>query len=164
MGLNGFGYNDKGFYDSEGLKSWTMEGTESKTLSTRTTITAVRSTKRGDAQRDQKKIWDGKVTDIKWVKKDPTGHGNDMVMPEDGLGALEREIMKSWPDVEKGFAMIRPGAHPLKLLKSATDPSTPEPSPGFTNGKKLSGSGGKAEDVGGDGMLAAKKSATMQTI
>jgi hypothetical protein len=48
-------------------------------------------------------------------------------MPEDKLGELEREIMKSWPDVEKEFALIRPGSHLQKMNKSSTD--SPEPSP-----------------------------------
>ena len=63
------------------------------------------------------------MTDVKWVKKDPQGKDDpDLVMPEDDLGALEREVVKCWPEIEKEFAMIRPGTHPLKLHKSLTDP------------------------------------------
>lgn len=112
MGLRGYGYNDKGFYDSQGLQGWTMEGTESPSSSI---LTATGKT-----------VQLGSMTGVKWVKKDPSRPNEpDLVMPEDELGELEREIMKSWPNVEKGFSMIRPGAHTLRMQKSMTDP--PEP-------------------------------------
>jgi hypothetical protein len=114
MGLRGYGYNDQGFYDSQGLTGWTMEGTESATS---TTIIS----DRGESEL-------ATMVDVKWVKKDPQERNDpDLVMPEDKLGELEREIMKSWPDVEKEFALIRPGSHLQKMNKSSTDP--PEPSP-----------------------------------
>lgn len=123
MGLRGYGYDDKGFYDSQGLEGWTMEGTEVESPPSSAEggeasplITAAANPELGS------------MRDVKWVKR---AHQNgehsdfkhfDMVMPEDELGELEREILKSWPDVEKGFALIRPGAHPLRMLKSSTDP------------------------------------------
>lgn len=120
MGLKGYGYNDKGLYDSEGLVGWVMEGTESLSSSSS-------SSSSSNGTEEEKGI-EVTVTDVKWAKKDPQQrYGNnipnpDLVMPEDPLGELEREIMKSWPDVERGFALIRPGAHPLRINKSSTDP------------------------------------------
>jgi hypothetical protein len=122
MGLRGYGYNDQGFYDSQGLAGWTMEGTESPTPTTTIGITDRRGSQLAS------------MVDVKWVKKDPQERNDpEMVMPEDELGELEREVMKSWPDVERGFAMIRPGTHSLRMNKSSTDP--PEPSPRFLEGQ-----------------------------
>ncbi len=108
MGLKGYGYNDKGFYDSEGLEEWTMHETE--------------------AIGEVGKL--GGMADVKWVKKD-SQRMNDppLVISEDELGELEHEVIKNWPDVEKEFACIRPGTHHMRMHKSSTDP--PELSPGY---------------------------------
>jgi len=122
MGLRGYGYNDQGFYDSQGLTGWTMEGTES------TTSTSSTSDRRGSEL--------ATMVDVKWVKKDLQERNDpNLVMPEDELGELEREIMKSWPDVERGFALIRPGTHLQKMLKSSTDPPEPSPRHSIFNGQ-----------------------------
>jgi hypothetical protein len=122
MGLRGYGYNDKGFYDSQGLAGWTMEGTEAPTATT--SISGRRASELAT------------MVDVKWVKKDSQG-GNDpdLVMPEDLLGELEHDIMKSWPDVEKGFALIRPGTHLQKMNKSSTDRPEPSPKHSIRNGQ-----------------------------
>ncbi len=136
MGLKGYGYNDKGFYDSEGLEGWTMHGTETP------------------AEGDQL----GGMKDVRWVKRDPTRKKErPLVMPEDEMGELEHEIMNSWPDVEKVFASIRPGLHHMRVHKSSTDP--PELSPGYSiaDGKGL-GIDRVVEIVKG------RKSPTMQTM
>lgn len=136
MGLKGYGYNDKGLYDSEGLEGWTMHGTES-------------AGERGEL---------GGMSDVKWVKRDPQRRDDPpLIMPEDELAQLEHEIMKSWPDVERGFTSIRPGTHHMKMHKSSTYP--PELSPGYSvvNGK----------DYGMDRVVEfgqARKSPTMQTV
>jgi hypothetical protein len=101
------------------------------------------------------------MTDVKWVKRDPQERKDpDLMMPEDELGELEREILTSWPDVAKGFATIRPGAHPLRMHKSSTDPPEPLPRPSDINGK---GDEGSAEQH----VLAignAKRSPTLKTL
>ncbi len=136
MGLKGYGYNDKGFYDSEGLEGWTMHGTESTG---------------GEGQL-------GGMKDVRWVKKDPQRKDEPpLVMPEDELGELEHEVMKSWPDVEKMFASIRPGLHHMKMHKSSTDP--PELSPGYS---VVAGKGFGIDRVVEIGKT--KKSPTMQTM
>ena len=136
MGLKGYGYNDKGFYDSEGLEGWTMHGTESIGVG-------------GEL---------GGMKDVKWVKKDPQRRNDTpLMMPEDGLAELEHEIMKSWPDVERGFASIRPGTHHMKMHKSSTDP--PELSPGYS---VVNGKGYGIDRVVEFGR--ARKSPTMQTM
>ncbi len=155
MGLRGYGYNDKGLYDSEGLQGWTMEGTEtSSSSSNSSTSTSSSTTAPG------RKTQLGTLTDVKWVRKDPQERDDpDLVMPEDELGALEREIMKSWPDVEKGFAMIRPGAHPLKMHKSSTDPTEPSARHPHCNGNEKEDAECKQVEI-----LKNKKSPTMKTM
>lgn len=164
MGLRGFGYNDEGFYDSQGLQSWTMEGVETATADKKTTTTAPQSTQKSGGEAHEQ-TWDGTVSEIRWVKKDPAYEG-DLVMPEDELGELEREIMKSWPDVEKGFSMIRPGARPLKLFKSTTAPHEFDNVKAKVNGNGVNG--GALESLGVEDGIAPepspKKSDTMQTI
>ncbi|ERF68818.1 hypothetical protein EPUS_06262 [Endocarpon pusillum Z07020] len=114
MGLKGYGYNDKGLYDSEGLEGWTMHGTES-------------AGERGEL---------GGMRDVKWVKRDPQRRNDPpLIMPEDELAELEHEIMKSWPDVERGFASIRPGTHHMKMHKSSTDPLALSPGYSVVNGR-----------------------------
>jgi hypothetical protein len=151
MGLKGYGYNDEGFYDSQGLQGWTMEWTESSPSSTTSSITAT-----------GKRVELTSMTDVKWVKKDPQERNDpDLVMPEDALGHLEREIMKSWPDVEKGFAVIRPGAHPLKVHKASTDPLEPSPRHSHISGNADSGSGQEDAKKQGVEFGAAKKTPTV---
>lgn len=121
MGLCGYGYNDHGYYDSQGLVGWTMEYTELCSSSSPPSSAPVRTkgVKRGDL---------GSMTDVKWVKKDPQGRNDpEMVMPEDELGELEQEIMNLWPDVVEGFSTIKPSAHSLRMFKSPTDPLAPSP-------------------------------------
>jgi hypothetical protein len=152
MGLKGYGYNDNGFYDSQGLEGWTMEGTESFSW-----ISAVNSL---TAPSKKVEVWS--MTDVKWVKTDPEKHSlPDLVMPEDELGALERECMKSWPDVEKGFASIKPGSHAAKTHKSSTDP--PEPSLRHSKVKAHldDGLGSKKNQVV---EIGVKKTATLKTM
>lgn len=144
MGLRGYGYNDKGFYDSQGLTGWTMEGTEAPTSTT------------SSSGRRASEL--ATMIDVKWVKKDSQGVNDpDLVMPEDQLGELEHEIMKSWPDVEKGFALIRPGTHLQRMNKSSTDPSEPSPKYPIFNGKGVEKS--QVIEVG-----KVVRSPTMQTL
>lgn len=183
MGLRGHGYNDKGHYDSQGLAGWTMEGTE---------VTSPPS-----SESESSLIGAGKksaevasMTDVKWVKKVSSYRRNgflgpkelvpepDLVMPEDELGPLEHEIMKSWPNVEKGFAMIRPGTHPLRMNKSPTDPievataaagqilrARAVDAAGDAGGGNAQGQGQEAEGKEGEQVdVGLKKSPTLQTI
>lgn len=148
MGLRGYGYNDKGFYDSQGLEGWTMEGTEASCSSAASSFTSA----------GKNVVERASMIDVKWVKRDPDERSDpDFVMPEDELGELEREIMKCWPDVEKGFAMIKPGAHPLKMNKSSTDPPEPSPTCPGVHGRVKAGQ--RKVDL-----LKAKKSPTMKTL
>jgi hypothetical protein len=126
MGLRGYGYNDKGFYDSQGLQGWTMEGTEDTSSSASSSSVATE----GGGNTGATTIIPGlsSMKDVKWVKRSRE-KGEDLVfvMPEDELGDVEHEIMKSWPNVERAFTLIRPGTHPVLLNKASTDPAMLSP-------------------------------------
>ena len=121
MGRNGLGYNDKGKYDSEALQGWTMNGTEVSPSTAR-----LNDLPYAEAV--------GKMANVRWIKPLlPVAAGNnkepldelelELVMPEDAIGTLEREIMGSWPDVYEGFETIRPGGHAANVRRSSTYPN-----------------------------------------
>ena len=189
MGLKGYGYDDKGLYDSDGLVGWIMEGTEASSSPSSSPSSSSSSSSSSYQGTEKEKGSEVAVTDIKWVKRDLQQRRSnnipnpDLIMPEDPLGDLEREVMKSWPNVERGFALIRPGARPLKMHKSSTDPvrrerrnsrvsnvgvSGPDNMDGrhqeSTSEEGRNGKGIVIEEVERAGDVGMKKSPTMKTM
>ena len=81
MGKKGLGYDDKGFYDSQALKGWTMCGELSQP------DTPVRLEIEGEA---------GHMKHVDWQKTVKNGNGKDetLIMPEDLMGEFEKKILK----------------------------------------------------------------------
>ncbi len=110
MGKKGLGYDDKGSYDSEALKNWTMVGQMSEP------DTPVRLEIEGEA---------GHMKNVKWEKhiKNDKGQDETLILPEDKMGEFEKKILKLWPEIYDGFDNTMPGNHKKNIQRAETEPT-----------------------------------------
>ncbi|RMZ89606.1 hypothetical protein DV736_g3167, partial [Chaetothyriales sp. CBS 134916] len=109
MGHRGLGYDDKGFYDSQALKGWTMYGQFTDP------DTPIRQEIQGEA---------GRMKNVEWRKtvKNAKGEEETLVMPEDQMGDFEKRIVSLWPRIAKRLDSTLPGNHKRVLQHAHTDP------------------------------------------
>ena len=111
MGQEGLGYNDKGKYDSVALKGWTMHASQE-----------VSSDSPGGLHNPGALVKE-KIKDVRWIKKlSNNKQSREIIIPEDELGDLEKEIMELWPEIANRFDAITPGEHSKNLRRSSTLP------------------------------------------
>ena len=117
MGKNGLGYNDKGTYDSEALKGWSLHGDEIDHTQSSTT----KATSNDDDSRDL-----GKMNNVRWTKQTTQdGKTHILEMKEDKLGDLERTILDAWPEIAQEFDSLRPsgkGGRDVEIKRAGTFP------------------------------------------
>ena len=127
MGLKGLGYNDQGYYDSQALTGWRMEGT----------LCTERSRPRASIETKVPPIATkptiDRLQDVRWVYDTGEKTIPRLVMPEDQLGDLEMEILRDWhKNVWDQLPTLSPGGHPSSTKKAESFPT------------KLSGKGAMA--------------------
>ena len=110
MGREGLGYDDKGSYASSALQGWTMYGEETAP------DTPIQQTAPGPM---------GAMTKVVWKKmtRGEKGREEEIEMPEEELGAFEKQILQLWPEIKEHFGVIRPGSdHPTRIGRGKTFP------------------------------------------
>ena len=116
MGKNGLGYNDKGTYDSEALKGWTLHGDEVDRHEHPSDTPVV--------DNDSDDI--GKMDNVRWTKQTKQdGRAHVLEMKEDKLGDLERTILDAWPEIAQEFDSLRPsakGGRDVEIKRAGTFP------------------------------------------
>jgi uncharacterized protein (DUF2235 family) len=115
MGKKGLGYDDKGLYDSEALKGWTMVGEESNPH------TPHQMSMPGEP---------GALKHVRWRKAikrkdEKTGEETEetLIMQEDEMGQFEKMILQLWPDIKEEFNRVLPGGHRQSVARAVTYPA-----------------------------------------
>ncbi|KAL9107745.1 MAG: hypothetical protein Q9227_007367 [Pyrenula ochraceoflavens] len=117
MGMKGLGYNDKGYYDSQALKGWKMEGTLSTDRS-RPRISVEDMVPPGVPKPTLERL-----TDVCWRYETGENENPELTMPEDELGDLEMEILRDWhKNVWDRLPTLGPGGHASTMKKAESFP------------------------------------------
>ena len=103
MGKHGLGYDDKGRYDSQALKGWTMVGEESNPH------TPHQLERPGQVGAMKHVRWEKVVK--KMNNKSEKEEEQTLEMMEDEMGKFEKKILQLWPEIEAGFGSVMPGKH-----------------------------------------------------
>jgi uncharacterized protein (DUF2235 family) len=107
-GKKGLGYNDKGTYDPPALKGWTMYGVETQP-DTPIALNAPGPVGKMTAVKYRKSVYPESVIDGKVKVLNDEGQTDVLELPEEPLGAFERQILQLWPEIEKDFDVLGEG-------------------------------------------------------